>query len=242
MDELTLEDGICAGIFIILGLLSVIIGYRVYRATFLIAGAYFGYILMYPVLIGAGVHPETTVFGVSLAVGVLLGLLMMVVWEFGLFVCGTIAGYILATYIIGFCHGTVLDASPGCYIFTAACCIIFGLFAVFFFKRIVLIVTTSVLGAYFFFYGVDVYLVGRTGFAYTFDGVLSFRESPLAGFTSSTWGMVWGSIGLAAVGVIFQLLVTGRPDFFAGKGSTCSCCECGRSSPRAPSPSQKEVN
>ena len=132
LNQLTLEDGLFAFIFLVLGIFSVLAGYKLYRVTFLLAGVYFGYILTYPILAHAGVTSPATLFGVSLAIGIVIGLVMVFVWKLGLFVIGCIAGYLFATFMIGFCHSTVLAQSPGCYIFTGICCLAMGIAALFF--------------------------------------------------------------------------------------------------------------
>lgn len=208
VNQLALEDGIFAIIACFLGLLSILLGLRFFRITFFFTGLYFGYIISFPLISKTGLTDPIAIFSVAVSIGILLGAAVTFLWKTGLFVVGCLAGWTFSTYALGFLKQTVVAQPPWSYVFAGCCCLAFGCL-IFFLKKPILVVSTSMFGAYFIFYGIDVFLNGQTGFAATFDGILSGSQQP-SQLSSQTWMMASGSLGLGLIGVLLQLLGTGK--------------------------------
>jgi len=218
VNQLTLEDGVFAGFLMLVGLISVFVGYRLFRITLFIAGTFFCYILIFPIILKTGLTNEIAIFGICAGISLACGILLMFVWKLGLFAAGCLIGYIIATYILGIAQGTIIAQPPWTYVFTGGCCLVFGIL-IFFFKKPLMITSTACLGSYFTFYGLDVFLLGKTGYSAIFDSFLTGNHVT-TGMTDETWYMVGGSIGLAIIGIIAQVLSTKKLNVFGSSNNS----------------------
>jgi len=134
INKLTLEDGIFAIISIIVGIVSVFFGYRLFRVTLLVCGIYVVYIILYPLLTKFGLDDEIANFSISLAVGLMAGLLLMFFYNVGLFIIGCLAGFTFANYLLSLLHETIVSHQPWNYVFIGAFVITFGILILFFKK------------------------------------------------------------------------------------------------------------
>jgi hypothetical protein len=219
-NQLTLEEGIFASILVLFGMISVFFGYRLFRITLFMATTYFVYTIIYPIIIHAGETNPEIVFGVSVGIALICGLVAFFYWKLGLFVAGCLIGHVISIYILGFAQSTVIGRPPWSYVFIAVCCLVFGIL-ILFFKKPLLIISTACLGSYFVFYGLDVFMLGKTGFATVFDGFISGTHS-ITQMTDDTWYMVAGSVVLAILGILVQFLLTGKVNVFDSKSKSSS--------------------
>lgn len=141
-------------------------GFKLYRPTVFLIGFVFGAAVGYMIL--KRVQPEAgypqgewvLLFG-SLAVGLLVGSLLLCIKQLAVTLIGAAAGLFLALWLLGLRNGGLIRSDWGRLVLIAVC-IILGIIAAIKLEREVVIIGTSITGSYLIVFGID--LFAQTGF------------------------------------------------------------------------------
>jgi len=192
---------------IVVGIIFCFFGRKYYRLTMFFVGLYVGSIVAWVILTNAepsngyGKAAATIILIVSLAVGIIVGLLFMLCADVAVWFLGGLGGYTLALFILSWADNDVIHSKAGRIIFILIFTIA-GFILAFFFKNTVIILATAFIGAFSIMLGIDMF--ARTGFK---EGVrLSLDGNHDITFNASTkvYLMLVATIILFIIGAVFQ--------------------------------------
>ncbi|RIB22729.1 hypothetical protein C2G38_2033366 [Gigaspora rosea] len=189
------------------GIIYCFFGKRVYRLTLFLIGFYIGAAATWLAFTNTapsqgigGTSNPTVILLVSLAAGLILGLLFICIAEVAIWLLGALAGYLFAMYILSFASNGVIQTKEGRIIFILVCTIVGLLLTCCFFDTII-IVATAFIGAYAIILGVDMF--ARTGFS---QSVFSFLNGNGQYETNTKIYIMLGALVVTfIIGVLFQL-------------------------------------
>ncbi|CAG8463532.1 10926_t:CDS:2 [Dentiscutata erythropus] len=204
--------GIVVGVILIVtGVIYCFFGKRVYRLTLFLIGFYIGAIAMWIALsnneppqgFGGATASPTIILLVSLAAGLILGMLFVCCAEFAIWLLGALAGYLFALFVLSWASNGVIQSKDGRIIFIIVCTTIGLLLTCCFFDTII-IVATAFIGAYAIILGADMF--ARTGFS---QSVVSFLNGntniPPYETNTKIYVMLAALVVIFIIGVLFQL-------------------------------------
>jgi Domain of unknown function (DUF4203) len=149
---ITAQSGILGGLLIASGLFLVFFGLKLYKPVVFIAGVFVGATLTYIILanlepVAGYVNRDTVYLTGCLAVGFVLGLLLVCFVKIGIVAVGAWAGFLLSIWVLSWKSDGVIDSQAGRIIFI---CVVTALGAVMimFFQKSVMITATSFSGAF----------------------------------------------------------------------------------------------
>ncbi|KAF0528300.1 hypothetical protein F8M41_013203 [Gigaspora margarita] len=194
-------------ILICTGVIYCFFGKRVYRLTLFLIGFYIGAAATWMAFTNtqpsqgiSGTSNPTIILLVSLAAGLILGLLFICIAEVAIWLLGALAGYLFALYILSFASNGLIQTHDGRIIFIIVCTIVGLLLTCCFFDTII-IVATAFIGAYAIIFGVDMF--ARTGFS---QSVVSFLNENGQYETNTKIYIMLGALVVTFIlGVLFQL-------------------------------------
>ncbi|KAJ1550566.1 hypothetical protein HK096_006222 [Nowakowskiella sp. JEL0078] len=207
VSTLTVSSGIIAAIYIIVGLLFVFAGYKLFRIVLFAIGFFIGNTLAYIVLanIDASANWSEWVFFIAaVVVGILFGFLFLCFYKLGIAGLGAFFGFVLASYILSFKAGGLISSSTGRIIFIVILVVI-GLVVALFIEKIAIIVSTSVIGSVGAFVGIDVF--AKTGVSQIIISFVSAngRVTGLADTISvAQYAILIAIAVLAIIGIVIQ--------------------------------------
>ncbi|KAJ3387510.1 hypothetical protein HDU92_001919 [Lobulomyces angularis] len=147
-------------IMMILGLIFLFFGLRLFRVASFIAGVYLGGSIAYIIL--SNVEPtsgyqtrEYLYLFVSLAVGIVFGLIAMCIWRLGLLAIGAFGGFTLSLFLLSWSSDGIFSGI-GRIIFIIILVIVGAVLALIF-EKLALILATSFAGAFSVIYGIDMF-------------------------------------------------------------------------------------
>jgi hypothetical protein len=211
MVDIEWEDGVLGGLFIVMGFFLVFFGYRLFKTALFLTGVFFGYVIMYSILVNAGVTDEITLVFSSLGTGVVVGILL--VWmvtcvaKAVIFLVGFLFGFMLCIYVFSWSEELLIEDNVYRWLTIVASGVVFGCLSVCVLRKIIIIISTSYYGSYFVFYGIDVF--AQTGFTEAFKEILSGKENN-SEWDEGIYAMLVCSLVLFGAGVAVQFFVTAK--------------------------------
>lgn len=204
---LTWQPIILGIVAILTGIYFCFFGYRYFRFTMFVVGFWFFANIAFIILNQAGVTDLTILLIVSIIIGIVLGALLALCYQIGIYLLGALAGYTLALWILSFKAGGLIPGHTGQIIFIVVL-VILGVALSIFFERFLLIIATSFIGAFLIIFGIDVFI--RTGYVYIVSGILSGNVSLLQDEPWQVYAMLIATFVLFLVGVSFQYATSWR--------------------------------
>lgn len=204
---LTWQPIILGIVAILTGIYFCFFGYRFFRLTMFVVGFWFFGNIAYIILSQAGVANSTVLLIVSIAIGIVLGLLLALCYQVGIYLLGALAGYTLALWILSFKAGGVIPGRTGQIIFIVVL-VILGVALSIFFERFLLIFATSFLGAFLIIFGIDIF--ARTGYVNILNGILGGSVSSLQNEPWQVYAMLAATFVLFLIGVAVQYATSWR--------------------------------
>jgi len=168
--SITVENSVAGVLAIVLGLIMVTAGYRLFRVTLFVAGALLGYIFCYAIIANYVDTTNVILVSVSLGVGVLCGLIVLCLVRVGLFAIGATAGFVFASWLLAWIHVAQIQSDVGRWVFLIGCSFVCGVLTLVLQKPLI-VVCTAFFGSFFFFYGVDQFV--DVGYAEAFENILA---------------------------------------------------------------------
>ncbi|CAG8486346.1 6391_t:CDS:2 [Ambispora gerdemannii] len=205
--KITAHTVILGIILIIVGVIYCFFGRRFYRLTMFLLGFYVGSLITWVILTNAepnngyGKAASVILLVVSLAVGLIIGLITMCCADLAVWILGGLAGYTVALFILALADNGIIHSKAGRIIFILIF-IIAGFLLMFFFKNIMIILSTAFIGAYSIILGLDMFV--RTGFK---ESVRLFMDGNHDIVYNATWKvylMLAALLALFILGSIFQ--------------------------------------
>ncbi|KAF9994533.1 hypothetical protein BGZ80_000555 [Entomortierella chlamydospora] len=207
------QDKALGTIMMFFGALLVFFGYRLIRVTLLIMGfltwAVIAVIIMAIVhwdMVSIFFHPAQYYFWMWFLAGLAGALIAFRFWDLGVMFIGGFGGFSLAMGIIAACNTSL--SALGRYL-VLVILIIFGAVISTYCERVSVIFGTSFSGAFLLMYGLDEFLQQgyREMFAiFGFTGrMLSYHPN------KAVYTMIEASLGLACLGIIFELVFHKKP-------------------------------
>ncbi|KAI9228617.1 MAG: hypothetical protein DHS80DRAFT_30633 [Piptocephalis tieghemiana] len=210
--EMTGQRGFLGILMMIFGLYFVFLGYRFLRLTLILTGYIYVAIIVMAICLNCWWVDTTERATLYLCLSLILGLIGAVIWGIlyrpALFSLGSLAGIAVACWVNTLnWDGEVLkeawQKAPMVLGF-----MLIGAILIWFFERPAVIGSTSFLGGYFFLLGVDMWI--DVGMEQSAERVFMVQTVPfMAKHDGQTIGMLFGVLGFAVVGVIFQSIAFG---------------------------------
>ncbi|KAJ3107633.1 hypothetical protein HDU97_003627 [Phlyctochytrium planicorne] len=208
-DTITVHQGILGAVCIVVGLLLLAFGYRLYKTIIFTAGFIIGSIVGYIVLTrvepsnGYGDSRDLILLLGSFGFGLLCGGLLLCLRKVAIFAVGALGGFFLAMFILGLKSGGLIEPQWGRYVFIGVFMLIGCLLAIRV-ERQLIMGATAFAGGYGVIFGIDCYV--KTGFAQAANhsiasGTFSPSEYTVDG---KVIGMAIGVVVLALFGFGFQ--------------------------------------
>ncbi|KAI8067984.1 hypothetical protein BC940DRAFT_300037 [Gongronella butleri] len=176
--------------------------------TMFIVGFYVGANVAYIILsnaketYGSESTTQTVLLVVSVVVGILAGLLLSCCFFLAVYLCGGLAGFFLALWILSWTTNGVIQSNWGRAILIIVLVVV-GIVLMIFFERPLMVIATAFIGSFAIFLGIDIYV--QTGFAHAVTDFLHARTSTvIADATPQLRAMLGGCLGLAIVGGLIQ--------------------------------------
>ncbi|KAF9357835.1 hypothetical protein BGX26_002994 [Mortierella sp. AD094] len=211
--NVSIQAGIAGAILIVLGFILCFFGYRMYHVTLFIVGFYFLGNLTYIGMVNAGVTSNTLLLIVSIAVGVVGGLLLICCSRLGVAVLGALAFYALGLWILGWKSGGVITSNTG-RIILLVCLAVLGFIVGLFSEKEMVIVGSAIVGAYSFVIGIDMY--AHTGFSTQADSFINAKNTIESHFENQTLGayaLLGTFVAMAVLGMVIQFWRFGSRTF-----------------------------
>lgn len=209
------------GVGIAVGLVFAFYGYRLFKLTLFLCGFVVAGLAAYFALT-AHVNLEMYyIWGISIAAGLVGGLLLLFLWTIGVFVLGAMMGFELAVLAMTTRTGGLLTIAWTRYVVYGGAPLVFGILAVVW-EKFFIALSTSVFGAFTVIACVD-YFAGSAGGG--FYGLIPFivQERP---YDIDVTAVTYAELAACAILAIFscgiQLFFTGRRyDHRQGHSRTC---------------------
>ncbi|KAL1919310.1 uncharacterized protein VTP21DRAFT_2003 [Calcarisporiella thermophila] len=198
---------------LLIGIYFTFFGYRTIRFTVFLGGAIFFGLITWIGLYngqpasGYGTHAPTIFFVVSIGVGLICGAILACCWRLGVWLLGALAFWVLGLWILSWRADGVIHVYWGRILFLTLMALL-GFIIAIFFDRFIVIVSTSIIGAFCFFFGLDIFL--NTGFANATILFLNNRYFVTYSGNSAALGMLGGTAALAILGIVVQYLYSRR--------------------------------
>ncbi|KAG0057376.1 hypothetical protein BGZ83_010835 [Gryganskiella cystojenkinii] len=213
--HISVQSGIAGAILIVLGLLLVFFGYRLFHVTMFLIGFYFFGNIAYIGMANGGVTSQTLLLVISIVVGILGGLLLICCSRLGVAVLGAVALYSLGLWILGWKSGGLITSHTGRAILLGVLAVV-GFILGFVREREMVIVGSALVGAYSVIAGID--LFAQTGFIQEADSFINSKSSidnRADGVTLSwkEYALLAAFIVLALLGMAVQFRSWGRRQF-----------------------------
>ncbi|KAG0741011.1 hypothetical protein G6F57_008068 [Rhizopus arrhizus] len=173
-NHITPENGVMAGILIVLGLYLIVFGFRSFRLTLAVGGfVTFGLITWVAMTNNQPyqgyMNNNITMIAVPAGLGLLGAILYALFWSISIYLMGAVGGLALALYILCCKENLVISQVPARAALLVALPVFFS-FITFFVERYVLLFSFAFLGSYLFMVGVD--LLAHTGYLAGLKSVL----------------------------------------------------------------------
>ncbi|KAJ3010680.1 hypothetical protein HKX48_007240 [Thoreauomyces humboldtii] len=209
------QKAVLGALTIVVGLILLIVGQRIWKATLFFCGFFItglaGYILLVHFEPSSGYdHRQTVLLLGSLACGMVGGGIALCLWKLGLVALGATAGFLFGMFLLSWKSNGLVSGTNGRIILLSICTGIGAILAVVLQKRL-LIVGTSIAGAYSVIFGIDCF--AQTGFT---QSVNNFLSSPSTvnyeNFDRSRDVIILlcAMVVLAVLGIIIQARFTRR--------------------------------
>jgi hypothetical protein len=203
------SEGVMAGVAIAVGLVLVVVGYRLLRVATALAAACGVFTIMYSLLSGVGVTDPNALLWTSVAVGSVAGVLVLWFFRVGLFLLGCVAGGCLAVWALSWSDVPFVRDVGWRWTVIIVTAVVCGVLALLF-VRVIGVVATAWTGSFLVFLGLDVY--AQTGFTQGVSEILNGRTAAVDLFSPAAYGMLVGAVALAVGGVVLQFTLTGKGD------------------------------
>eukprot|EP01113_Clastostelium_recurvatum_P011104 TRINITY_DN155_c0_g1_i2.p1 TRINITY_DN155_c0_g1~~TRINITY_DN155_c0_g1_i2.p1 ORF type:complete len:273 (+),score=67.45 TRINITY_DN155_c0_g1_i2:70-819(+) len=200
------QDSIFAVVYVLLGLVSLFLGFRLFRIIaglfgFFIFGA-IGYVIVYyfiyPSLIASII--------VASVFGVIGGILLVYFFVAGVFMIGSFVGFCTSLFIISMFESEYMNEDDVRDIVVVALSLIGGLIALRF-RNIAVIICTSLIGSYGVVFGMDQWIL--SGYSNLYDAILD-RQLTSTHMSALLICIVLAWLAVAAIGSIVQLKFTAK--------------------------------
>ncbi|KAF9112433.1 hypothetical protein BGX27_003398 [Mortierella sp. AM989] len=211
--NVTIQAGIAGAILIVLGFILCFFGYRIYHVTLFIVGFYFLGNLTYIGMVNAGITSNTLLLVVSIAVGVVGGLLLICCSRLGVAILGALAFFALGLWILGWKSGGVITSNTGRIVLLVGL-VVLGFIIGLFKEREMVIIGSAIVGAYSFVIGIDMY--AHTGFSNQADSFINSKNTVESHFEDQSVGayiLLGAFVVMAALGMIIQSWMYGKRTF-----------------------------
>ncbi|KAF9976443.1 hypothetical protein BGZ73_008578 [Actinomortierella ambigua] len=202
---LTWQRCVGGGILLAIGLYLTLFGYRFQRFTLLLTGFIGGVIAAYAILVN--VEPEQqwsnrvlVYCAVCIAAGLFIGLLMLLLNRWAIWVLGGAGGLCLGVFILSWRNGTLIHSGAGRIGLMVGCAAL-GLLLGLVVGPYIIVFASVLLGGYMFTIGLDLFL--RTGFMENYKNM--FSTSNTANYTLN--GGIYGMLGVVSLMYLLGLLI-----------------------------------
>ena len=219
MTKLSLTSGLLGSILIYAGLLMCFVGKRFFKLFLSVVGMAGGSIIGFIIMAhvrdwGVAIPNEVTItYVVAGIMGLVVAAVCLYVWKIGVYVGAGLGGYALITYILSLQVGGIIEnqiGRQGALVIGVA----LGLLAAMFLEDLAISIASSFAGALSTMYGLDCFL--NTGFrAQIYDQAIK-RTFIIPTMTGEMYMMFAGTLGLAVLGVVVQLLSSSSKGYGRG--------------------------
>ncbi|KAK9713049.1 hypothetical protein K7432_006733 [Basidiobolus ranarum] len=201
------EQLVAAIVCIVVGFLFCFFGRHLVKVTIFIAGFFFfaGLSLFLAEKIQPVADGDTSkswiYLGVSCAIGILGGLLLLCLWKLGLAIIGGLGGFSLAMLILSLKSGMLISSGTPRTIFIVAMVLV-GLVSILFFEKHIMIICTAISGAYIFVIGLDHFL--KTGFTGQLNLFWGGDSNVFYHTDAKVYAMLGSTVAIALIGILVQ--------------------------------------
>ncbi|KAJ3337040.1 hypothetical protein HDU93_001715 [Gonapodya sp. JEL0774] len=203
---------VMAILLIVIGILFVFFGYRLFRIVMFFTGALFFGAIAYLILVNVepstgyaigSLSREAFYLIIMIVAGILGGIFGWFLWNVAISILGALGGACLAFFIQGLKTGGLLPYPTGFAIFLVLMSII-GAIAAIFFERFIIILASAIAGSLAAFTGIDFF--AQTGFYQLLQSWMNFAAGGTISYqlTNQLIGMLVGSAVFALVGFLLQ--------------------------------------
>jgi len=211
-EVLTIIDWILFGLSMIIGLVYVFSGYRIFKVIFFISGLILCFSICYILMtnfLNWNDWKYYLILGISGGVGLLGGFLFIIIIPIGFFAIGAILGLTVGAISLVTPIGTLLQ-SNGLYVFLylVSFAVVFGIIALIF-QRFVAIVGTSFGGSFMIFNSVDAQFL-KTNFSTILPTFFKTFKIPSLADHWQPYLVLAGVVVLAVVGCVVQFTKTAK--------------------------------
>lgn len=208
VQQLSMAQSVVVGvILLVIGFLYCFFGRKLYNLTLFILGSIIGSYIAFVVLnraeppSGYTSEPSTNtliILLVALAVGFIVGILLICCSTVAIWLLGLVAGMALANFILALGDGGLIKNDAGRIVFIVIFAIL-GLILACIFEEVIIILGTAFIGAYAIILGIDMF--ANTGFRLS---VRAFLDGTPYSTSRDIYLMLGGLIGLFIVGSFVQ--------------------------------------
>lgn len=208
VEQLSMAQSIVVGIILlVIGFCYCFFGRKLYNLTLFILGSIIGSYVAFLVLVkaeppsGYTAEPSTNtliILLVSLAIGFIVGMLLICCASVAIWLLGLVSGLALANFILAFGDGGLIKNDIARIVFIVAFAIA-GLILACIFEDVIIILGTSFIGAYAMILGVDMF--ANTGFRLS---VRAFLDGTPYTTSRDVYLMLGGLIALFIAGSFIQ--------------------------------------
>ncbi|ORX79800.1 hypothetical protein K493DRAFT_308475 [Basidiobolus meristosporus CBS 931.73] len=143
--------------------------------------------------------------GISCAIGIIGGLLLLCLWKLGLVLIGGLGGFALAMFILSLKSGMLISSGTPRIIFIVAMVLV-GMIIILFFEKHVVIICTAITGAYVFVIGIDHFV--KTGFTDQLNLFWGGDSTVFYQTNAKVYAMLGSAAVLALIGILIQYRTT----------------------------------
>ncbi|KAF9157816.1 hypothetical protein DFQ26_008302 [Actinomortierella ambigua] len=211
--NLSVQAGIAGALLIVAGILLCFFGYRLFHVTMFLIGWYLFANLSYIGMANGGVTSQTLLLVISIAVGIVGGLLFVCCSRLGVAVLGALALYSFGLWLLSWKSGGLLTTSTGRGILLG-CLAVVGFLLGCFREKEVVIIGSAILGAFSITIGID--LFAQTGYTSEAESFINGRntfESHFEDKSIAQYLLLGGFLLLTILGIVVQWRAFGRRSF-----------------------------
>ncbi|KAF9976711.1 hypothetical protein BGZ73_008018 [Actinomortierella ambigua] len=202
--NLSVQAGIAGALLIVAGILLCFFGYRLFHVTMFLIGWYLFANLSYIGMANGGVTSQTLLLVISIAVGIVGGLLLVCCSRLGVAILGALALYSFGLWLLSWKNGGLLTTSTARGILLGALAVVGFLLGCCREKEVV-IIGSAILGAFSITIGID--LFAQTGYTREAESFINGRntfESHFENKSAGEYALLGGFLLLTILGIIVQ--------------------------------------
>jgi hypothetical protein len=206
MQHAEIVSYVLCGIGIVVGLIFVFFGYRLFRPVLGIAGFVVGCGICFEVLYYHTHIAGWLLIGVSIVAGIIVAVVSMFLVEVGIFVLGAVLGFLLLSLVIGSHDKGLIPSRTVQYILMGAVPFASGVLALIF-QKFLIILATAFAGSYAVIVGIDRFVKG--GFSQVIPHMIADKTDQIDA-NYKTWIEIGACVVLFLIGTFIQFKHTSK--------------------------------